>query len=106
MTDNIEISIKGIPATLIFDKRTAELFPYNLNAILKRYPDSFTEYSAYFRPPTLAYCGYYIHCHDANISADISFDDFCEWADSARKNQEGRCLLNLINELYQKHVEA
>jgi hypothetical protein len=103
---NIEIFITGINANLTFNRRTAELFPHQMSAMLERYPDNFTEYSALFRPPTLAYCGYYVHCQETDMPVILSFDDFCEWSKDALETEEGRLLMNNISELYSKHAEV
>lgn len=103
---NIEISVKGITTTLTFDKRTAELYPHQMSAIMQLYPDRFTEYAALFRPPALAYCGYYIHCKDSQKPLKIPFDDFLIWSTQTLKTASGRHLMNQINELYSKHAEA
>jgi hypothetical protein len=100
------ISVNSIEATLKFSAETAELFPFQMSAILERYPDNFTEYAAAFRPPALAYCGYYIHCKNTGANLLLSFDDFCLWSADAIKTEEGRRLLNHINELYTKAAEA
>lgn len=104
--NTVEISIKGIEAKLKFGPATAELFPHQMSAMLERYPENFTEYAALFRPPTLAYCGYYINCKETEMPLVLSFDDFCEWSVEARETEEGRQLLNKINELYTKLAEV
>lgn len=96
----LQISIKGIPTTLKFDINTAEWFRCNYSAMLQRYPDGFTELAAGLRSTTIAFCAYHIYCKDIRASATLTFDDFFTWATEQSQTEEGRQMLNKINDLF------